>query len=293
MMFINFDWDELVLLLHVHVVGGDAQIRDKARSSPAVGLLRALRTHFASAPFPAPVADFRGGGSHAAHYQAVTAAQSQGPGGVGSVGYVEVAGHELLFDLWGCRDSFCRGALFGNLHHVEVHQSGVLVLVLLRQLQESILFVEGNGREVGIDGNEAEGQGIALALQFLDEFVHHVAPNILASKIQGYGKTPYLHARITAELLAFGKTGTNFLPAAANHFILAYLVTEQTEISSNTSIVCFKDERIGNAKFLRRLCIVKQELIKVFVAAVKAGQRIIWSKGNESHTITSTILFCS
>ena len=67
----------------------DAQIRDKARSSPAVGLLRALWTHFASAPF------------YAAHYQAVTAAQSQGPGGVGSVGYVEVAGHELLFDLWG------------------------------------------------------------------------------------------------------------------------------------------------------------------------------------------------
>ena len=72
----------------------DAQIRDKARSSPAVGLLRALRTHFASAPFSAPVADFMGGGNYAAHYQAVTAAQSQGPGGVGSVGYVEVAGHE-------------------------------------------------------------------------------------------------------------------------------------------------------------------------------------------------------
>ena len=39
----------------------DAQIRDKARSSPAVGLLRALWTHFASAPFCAPVANFRGG----------------------------------------------------------------------------------------------------------------------------------------------------------------------------------------------------------------------------------------
>ena len=78
----------------------DAQIRDKARSSPAVGLLRALWTHFVSAPFSAPVADFRGG-DYAAHYQAVTAAQRQGPRGVGSVGYVEVAGHELLFDLWG------------------------------------------------------------------------------------------------------------------------------------------------------------------------------------------------
>ena len=77
----------------------DAQIRHKAHSSPAVGLLRALWTHFASAPFSAPVADFRGG-SHAARCQTVTAAQRQGPGGVGSVGYVEVAGHELLFDLW-------------------------------------------------------------------------------------------------------------------------------------------------------------------------------------------------
>ena len=38
----------------------DAQIRDKARSSPAVGLPRVLWTHFASAPFYAPVADFRG-----------------------------------------------------------------------------------------------------------------------------------------------------------------------------------------------------------------------------------------
>ena len=79
-----------------HDVGHmDAKIRDKARSSPAVGLLRALRTHFASAPFSTPVAGLGGGGgNHAAHYQAVTAAQSQGPGGVGSVGYVEVAGHE-------------------------------------------------------------------------------------------------------------------------------------------------------------------------------------------------------
>lgn len=78
----------------------DAQICDKARSSPAVGLLRALWTHFASAPFSAPVADFRGG-SHVAHCQAVTAAQGQSLGGVRSVGYVEVAGHELLFVLWG------------------------------------------------------------------------------------------------------------------------------------------------------------------------------------------------
>ena len=37
-----------------------------------------------------------GGGSHTAHYQTVTTAQRQGPGGVGSVRYVEVAGHERI-----------------------------------------------------------------------------------------------------------------------------------------------------------------------------------------------------
>ena len=51
-MFINCRGDELVLPVHAHVVGGDAQIRDKARSSPAVGLLRALCTHSPRRPFP-------------------------------------------------------------------------------------------------------------------------------------------------------------------------------------------------------------------------------------------------
>ena len=74
----------------------DAQIRDKARSSPAVELLRALWTHFASAHFSAPVADFRGGGNYAAHCQAVTAARGQGSCGVGDGEAVE---HDDLFSL--------------------------------------------------------------------------------------------------------------------------------------------------------------------------------------------------
>ena len=73
------------------------QTRHKARSSPAVGLLRALWTHFASAPFSAPVADFRGGdNSQAAHYQVVTAARGQGSCGVGDVEAVE---HDDLLSL--------------------------------------------------------------------------------------------------------------------------------------------------------------------------------------------------
>ena len=39
------------------------------------------------------------GGSYSAHRQTLTAARHHLPGGVGSVGYVEVAGHELLFVL--------------------------------------------------------------------------------------------------------------------------------------------------------------------------------------------------
>ena len=45
----------------------------------------------------------------------------------------------------------------GNLHHVEIHQAGVLVLVTLRQVQEPVALIEWDGREVGIDGDKAEG----------------------------------------------------------------------------------------------------------------------------------------
>ena len=64
------------------------------------------------------------------------------------------------------------------------YQSGVLVLVLLRQVQEPVLFVEGNGREIGINGDETEGQGIALALQLSYEHIHHIASNVLTTKLQ-------------------------------------------------------------------------------------------------------------
>ena len=46
----------------------------------------------------------------------------------------------------------------------------------------------------------------------------------------------------------------------------------------------FKDERIGNAKFLRMLCIVELEPVEVIVAAVKSDERIIGRKGNELHS---------
>ena len=111
------------------------------------------------------------------------------------------------------------------------------------------------------------------------------------TEVQRYSKTAYLDAGITTELFVAREMAANLLPAATCHLALANLVVQQAEISHNTSIVSFKDERVGNAKLLRRLGIVKQELVKVFVAAVKGNERIVRSKGYESHTITNTIQF--
>ena len=168
----------------------------------------------------------------------------------------------------------------------------MLVLVLLRQVKEPVLFVEGNGREVGINGDIMECRHAPLHLQFVDKHLHHCLADVESTEICGHGKTAYLHAGVTAELLVAWETAANLLPAAANHFALAYLVVQQTEVGSNASIVGFEDESIGNAKFLRRLCIVEQELlVEVAVTAIKGGQRIVWSKGNESHRFTNTIQF--
>ena len=79
--------------------------------------------------------------------------------------------------------------------------------------------------------------------------------------------------------------------AADRRHLLAHLVAEQTEISSNTSVVGFEYERIGNAKFLRRLGIVEQELIEVVITAVKGSQRIVGSKGNESRSLPAPLYF--
>jgi len=80
---------------------------------------------------------------------------------------VKVNGEKLLFNWQMGRDLVQKKAeerwgagvvkSVGNLHHVEVHQSGMLILVLLRQVEKPILLVEGNSGEVGINSDEAEG----------------------------------------------------------------------------------------------------------------------------------------
>jgi len=122
-----------------------------------------------------------------------------------------------------------------------------------------------------------------------------------STEIQGHGQTPNLRTGVAAKLLAFRESGAHLLPTAANHLVLAHLVAEQAKVSGNTSIVGFEDERIGNTKFfaeqsgraerLRGLGIVEQELVEVIVAAVKGGQRIVGSKGNEFHSLPAPFNF--
>ncbi len=45
-----------------------------------------------------------------------------------------------------------------HIHHVEEHQASVLVLFLLGECLETILFIKWNGREIGIDSDEAESR---------------------------------------------------------------------------------------------------------------------------------------
>ena len=49
-----------------------------------------------------------------------------------------------------------------HIHHVDEHQAGVLVLVLLDECLETILLIEGNGREVGIDSDVTKSRGTSF-----------------------------------------------------------------------------------------------------------------------------------
>ena len=40
--------------------------------------------------------------------------------------------------------------LSSNIHYIEEHEASMLVLVLLRQMNETVLFVERDGGEIGI-----------------------------------------------------------------------------------------------------------------------------------------------
>ena len=121
--------------------------------------------------------------------------------------------------------------LLTNLHHIVEHQAGVLVLFLLGECLETILLIEGNGREVGIDSDVTKSRATKLFVQQAFYSVHQPCSDILSTKVQGNCETADLDAWVAAELLALWKVGANLLPSATNNFNFTYLVVENAKIS--------------------------------------------------------------
>lgn len=180
--------------------------------------------------------------------------------------------------------------LFLYIHHVEKHQAGMLVLVLLRQMNETVLFVEGNSGEIGIDSDVTECGSSLSYVQHLQQSPHKVSPNLPASEIQGYRKTAYLNCGITAKLLVTREIALNLFPPATNYFVLTNFVVKQTEISCYT-IFNFKYERFCNTKFKAWLSILKQEFVQVFVTTIECRQLIVFSKRYKAHHLPTPFYF--
>ena len=112
--------------------------------------------------------------------------------------------------------------------------------------------------------------------------VHEPSSYLLASVVFGNGEPTYLDSGVTTKLLALGKVRANLFPAAADDFILAHLVVENTEIGGNTSIV-LQNERIGYTKFERRLRILEQEIVELLVSAIEVSQLIVGCQADKVH----------
>ena len=123
--------------------------------------------------------------------------------------------------------------------------------------------------------------------------VHEPSSYLLASVVFGNGEPTYLDSGVTTKLLALGKVRANLFPAAADDFILAHLVVENTEIGGNTSIV-LQNERIGYTKFERRLRILEQEIVELLVSAIEVSQLIVGCQADKVHgsDANSDVLLC-
>ena len=126
----------------------------------------------------------------------------------------------------------------------------MFIFFFLGKFLETVLAVKLYGRQVCINGNVTKSRLILADIKPLFQLVHQPSANALPVIVHGNCKTSYLDARITAKLLADRKLCPNLLPSTARNLAAADTVVQQAEISSNTSFV-FKNERIGNAKFLR------------------------------------------
>ena len=76
----------------------------------------------------------------------------------------------------------------------------MLVFVFLCQVQEPVVLVEWNGREIGIDSDEAESRiGRTMMKQVFDN-IHEPTSYLLASVVFGYSEPAYLDSGITASV---------------------------------------------------------------------------------------------
>ena len=150
--------------------------------------------------------------------------------------------------------------LFLNIHHIEEHQASMFILLLLSKFLETVFLVEGNGRKIGIDGNIAECRLILSYIKTIFQHIHQPSTDILSAIVCGHRKATNFDAWITAELFAYRKAGLNLFPAATRNFTAANAVVQQTEISSNTSIV-LKDECVGDSQFVSLLGIAEKKFI--------------------------------
>ena len=90
-----------------------------------------------------------------------------------------------------------RSEILLNGLHVEEHQAGVFILVFLRQMNETVLFVERNGRKVCINGNISESGMGSVLLKHVFHQIHQPGTDILTSIIFRDSKPSDFHGRIT------------------------------------------------------------------------------------------------
>lgn len=169
----------------------------------------------------------------------------------------------------------------------------MLIFLLLREMNKTVLLIKGNGREIGINRDITKSGTAYLRFKQIFYQINQPCTNALAAIIFGHSKTAYLYTRITAELFANRETRLNLFPTASRNLIAADTIVQKTEISNDTSIV-FHDERIGNTQLSGLFGIADQESIQVLVSTVEVSQLIIKRKRNKFHRLpaNSNMLSC-
>ena len=171
-----------------------------------------------------------------------------------------------------------------QLQHVEVHEAGVLVLLFARELNEAHRLIEPYGRDICIDGKETESRiAVVLIQQHLDG-INQLCANMQASVVLGYSEPAYLDTRVTAELLAGGKSFANLLPIAVSHILSANPIIQQTAIRNNLSLI-LNDRGLCHSLLYGAFGILNKKSVQVIITTIKSGNDVVLSKTNKTHLL--------